>query len=109
MLLGLLLTIGANVWLFIAVPKTFMPQQDTGQLMGFIRSDDGLSYHTMQPKMEVYRQTLLKDKDVQTVAGFISGGSNAFLIVRLKPIAERKNSAQEIVDRLRGQIPPVAG
>ncbi|MDY0248717.1 MAG: efflux RND transporter permease subunit [Pseudomonas sp.] len=109
MLFGLLLTVALNVWLFIAVPKTFMPQQDTGQLMGFIRSDDGLSYHTMQPKMEVYRQTLLKDKDVQTVAGFISGGSNAFLIVRLKPIAERSHSAQEIVDRLRGQIPPVAG
>ena len=109
MLLGLLLTIGANVWLFIAVPKTFMPQQDTGQLMGFIRGDDGLSYHTMQPKMEVYRQALLQDKDVQTVAGFIGGGSNAFLIVRLKPIAERKDSAQDIVNRLRGQIPPVAG
>ena len=109
MLLGLLLTIGGNVWLFIAVPKTFMPQQDTGQLMGMIRSDDGLSYHTMQPKMEVYRQALLKDKDVQTVAGFIGGGSNAFLIVRLKPIAQRKDSAQQIVDRLRGQIPPLAG
>ena len=109
MLLGLVLTIGLNVWLFIAVPKTFMPQQDTGQLMGFIRSDDGLSYHTMQPKMEVYRQALLKDKDVETVAGFIRGGSNAFLIVRLKPIAERADSAQEIVNRLRRQIPPVAG
>jgi multidrug efflux pump len=109
MLLGLVLTIASNVWLFMVVPKTFMPQQDTGQLMGFIRSDDGLSYHTMQPKMEVYRQALLKDKDVQTVAGFINGGSNAFLIVRLKPITERQHSAQEIVDRLRGQIPPVAG
>ena len=109
MLLGLLVTIAGNVWLFIEVPKTFMPQQDTGQLMGFIRSDDGLSYHTMQPKMEVYRQALLKDKDVQTVAGFIRGGSSAFLIVRLKPIAERKSSAQEVVNRLRKQIPKVAG
>ncbi len=109
MLFGLLLTVGLNVWLFIVVPKTFMPQQDTGQLMGFIRSDEGLSYHTMQPKMEVYRQALLQDKDVETVAGFIGGGSNAFLIVRLKPIAQRKDSAQDIVDRLRGQIPPLAG
>ncbi len=109
MLLGLLLTIGVNVWLFIEVPKTFMPQQDTGQLMGFIRSDDGLSYHTMQPKMEVYRQALLKDQDVETVAGFIGGGSSAFLIVRLKPIKQRDSSAQEVVDRLRGEIPKVAG
>ena len=109
MLLSVVLTIALNVWLFTVVPKTFMPQQDTGQLMGFIRSDDGLSYHTMQPKMEVYRQALLKDKDVQTVAGFIGGGSSAFLIVRLQPLSQRKDSAQDIVNRLRTQIPQVAG
>ena len=109
MLLGVVLTIALNVWLFTVVPKTFMPQQDTGQLMGFIRSDDGLSYHTMQPKMDIYRQALLKDKDVNTVAGFIGGGSSAFLIVRLQPISQRKESAQEIVNRLRMQIPQVPG
>src|SRR5690606_35935473 len=106
MLLGLLLTIGASVWLFVAVPKTFMPQQDTGQLRGMIRGDDGLSYHTMWPKMEQYRQALLKDKDVQSVAGFISGGSNAFLIVRLNPVAEREG-AQDVVNRLRKEIPKI--
>lgn len=108
MLLGLLLTMGASVWLFTVVPKTFMPQQDTGQLRGMIRSDDGLSYHTMQPKMEQYRQALLKDKDVQSVAGFISGGSNAFLIVRLNPLVERE-AAQDVVNRLRSQIPKIPG
>ncbi|MFB1011277.1 MAG: efflux RND transporter permease subunit, partial [Thiopseudomonas sp.] len=108
MLLGLLLTIGASVWLFVAVPKTFMPQQDTGQLRGMIRGDDGLSYHTMWPKMEQYRQALLKDKDVQSVAGFISGGSNAFLIVRLNPVAEREG-AQDVVNRLRKEIPKIPG
>lgn len=109
MLLGVMLTIAANIALFISVPKTFMPQQDTGQLMGMIRSDDGLSYHTMQPKMEAYRQALLKDPDVASVAGFIGGGSNAFLIVRLKPITERSLGAQAIVNRLRTQMPQIAG
>ena len=109
MLLGVIFTIAANIVLFISVPKTFMPQQDTGQLMGMIRSDDGLSYHTMQPKMEAYRQALLKDPDVASVAGFIGGGSNAFLIVRLKPITERSLGAQAIVNRLRTQMPQIAG
>lgn len=108
MLIGLLLTIGANVWLFVQVPKTFMPQQDTGQLRGMIRSDDGLSYHTMQPKMEQYREALVNDPDVESVAGFISGGSNAFLIVRLKPVTERE-PAQDVVNRLRKQIPKIPG
>ncbi|MDM1697020.1 efflux RND transporter permease subunit [Thiopseudomonas alkaliphila] len=109
MLLGVIFTIAANIALFVSVPKTFMPQQDTGQLMGMIRSDDGLSYHTMQPKMEAYRQALLKDPDVASVAGFIGGGSNAFLIVRLKPITERSLGAQAIVNRLRTQMPQIAG
>ncbi len=108
MLLGLLLTIGANVWLFVEVPKTFMPQQDTGQLRGMIRSDNGLSYHTMRPKMEQYRQALVNDPDVESVAGFISGGSNAFIIVRLKPVAERE-SADAIISRLRKDIPKIPG
>lgn len=108
MLLGLLLTLGANIWLFVAVPKTFMPQQDTGQLRGMIRSDNGLSYHTMRPKMEQYRQALVNDPDVESVAGFISGGSNAFIIVRLKPVAERK-SADEVIGRLRKEIPKIPG
>lgn len=108
MLLGLLLTLAANVWLFIEVPKTFMPQQDTGQLSAMVRSDDGLSYHTMWPKMDAYRQTLLKDPDVESVAGFIGGGSNVFMIVRLKPRAERE-AAQDVVNRLRTQVPKLPG
>lgn len=104
---GLLLTIALNIWLFVSVPKTFMPQQDTGQLMGFIRSDDGLSYLSMEPKMELYRQTLMKDKDIESVAGFI-GNSNAFLIVRLVPM-EQRESSQKVAERLRNIIPSVAG
>ena len=46
-LLSLLLTIGVNVALYVVVPKTFMPQQDTGQLIGFVRGDDGLSFSVM--------------------------------------------------------------
>ena len=44
MLLLLLGTIALNVYLYVAVPKTFLPQQDTGLLMGMIRGDDGLSF-----------------------------------------------------------------
>lgn len=106
-LIGLLLTIALNIWLFVSVPKTFMPQQDTGQLMGFIRSDDGISYLSMEPKMEQYRQALLKDKDIESVAGFI-GNSNAFLIVRLVPIEQRETS-QKVAERLRNVIPKIAG
>ncbi|WP_085591520.1 efflux RND transporter permease subunit [Pseudomonas sp. B14(2017)] len=111
-LISLLATIGINIALYVVVPKTLMPQQDTGQLMGFIRGDDGLSFSVMQPKMEIYRRALLADPAVQSVAGFIGGNSgtnNAFVLVRLKPISERKLDAQKVIERLRKEMPKVPG
>ena len=111
-LFSLLVTIGVNVALYVVVPKTFMPQQDTGQLIGFVRGDDGLSFSVMQPKMEIFRRAVLADPAVESVAGFIGGNggtNNAFMIVRLKPISERKVSAQKVIERLRENMPKVPG
>jgi len=111
-LASLLVTIAVNIALYVVVPKTFLPQQDTGQLMGFVRGDDGLSFQVMQPKMEIYRRALLKDPAVESVAGFIGGNSgtnNAMVLVRLKPISERKVSAQKIIERMRKEMPKVPG
>src|SRR5690606_38003024 len=111
-LISLLATIGLNVFLYIQVPKILLPQQDTGQLTGFIRGDDGLSFQVMQPKMEIYRQAVLADPAVESVAGFIGGSggiNNAFMIVRLKPLEERKISAQKVIERIRANQPKVPG
>ncbi len=111
-LFSLLLTVGVNVALYVVVPKTFLPQQDTGQLIGFVRGDDGLSFNVMQPKMETFRRAVLKDEAVESVAGFIGGNNgtnNAFMIVRLKPIKERQLSAQKVIERLRKEMPKVPG
>ncbi|WP_460112534.1 efflux RND transporter permease subunit [Pseudomonas sp. H3_D04] len=111
-LLSLVVTVGVNIALYVVVPKTFMPQQDTGQLIGFVRGDDGLSFSVMQPKMETFRRAVLKDDAVQSVAGFIggtNGTNNAFMLVRLKPIKERNISAQKVIERLRKEMPKVPG
>ncbi|SEE58873.1 MULTISPECIES: efflux RND transporter permease subunit [Pseudomonas] len=111
-LLSLIVTVGVNIALYVVVPKTFMPQQDTGQLIGFVRGDDGLSFSVMQPKMETFRRAVLKDEAVESVAGFIggtNGTNNAFMLVRLKPIKERSVSAQKVIERLRKEMPKVAG
>ncbi|KNH46414.1 efflux RND transporter permease subunit [Pseudomonas lini] len=111
-LLSLIVTIGVNIALYVVVPKTFLPQQDTGQLIGFVRGDDSLSFSVMQPKMEIFRRAVLKDEAVQSVAGFIGGSNgtnNAFMLVRLKPIKERNLSAQKVIERLRKEMPKVPG
>lgn len=105
-------TIALNVSLYIKIPKGFLPSQDTGQLSGFARGDDAFSYRVMQPKIDVYRRLIMADPAVQDVIG-TSGGStglsNARMMIRLKPLAERGVSANDVVNRLRLAAPPVAG
>ncbi len=101
-----------NVHLYRQAPKSFLPDQDTGQLGGFIRGDDGMSFQIMQPKIEAFRRAVLRDPAVESVAGFIGGGrgiNNAQIFVRLKPLDERKVSAQVIADRIRRNLPSVPG
>ncbi|MFF7710026.1 efflux RND transporter permease subunit [Pseudomonas sp. NPDC007930] len=111
-LLSLFITIGVNIALYVVVPKTFMPQQDTGQLMGFIRGDDGLSFTVMQPKMHQYRDAILADPAVASVAATLGGNNgtnNATVLVRLKPLKERGVSAQEVIQRINKNAPKIPG
>jgi multidrug efflux pump len=104
--------IALNISLYYSAPKGFLPEQDTGQLNGFTRGDDGFSFQVMQPKIEVYRKLVLADPAVQDVIGTSGGGtgvSNAWMMIRLKPRKERDASAREVIDRLRLQSPPVPG
>jgi multidrug efflux pump len=108
----LLAAIALNVWLYVAIPKSMLPQQDTGQLGGFVRGDDGFSFQVMQPKIEAYRRLLVNDPAVADVTG-TSGGrggiSNSWFRIRLKPLAERGESAAAVAARLRMQAPKVPG
>ena len=114
-LLSLFATIALNVALYVVVPKTFMPQQDTGQLIGFIRGDNALSFQVMQPKIEILRKSLLADPAVASASGFVgssgsgSGVNNAVMLIRLKPIAERQLDAQKVIERIRANAPKVPG
>ncbi len=111
-LLVLVGTVGLNVYLYTVVPKGFFPQEDTGQLMGFFRVDQGTSFQAMRPKLEMFRSRLLSDPAIESVTGFVGGrgGSNSsFMMIQLKPLEERKASATEVVNRLRSQFTGVPG
>ncbi len=113
--LALLVLLGAivfNAYLFAKVPKGTVPEQDTGQLRGFARGDDGLSFQVMQPKIQAYREHLLADPAIEDISGYLGGGTgvnNGFVMIQMKPLAERGVSSREVIDRLRASLPKVPG
>ncbi|MCK9468274.1 MAG: efflux RND transporter permease subunit [Porticoccaceae bacterium] len=111
-LLALGVVVTCTGYLYVSIPKETLPLQDTGQIRGFVRGDDGFSFQVMQPKIEQFRQLILADPAVQDLTGTSGGRSgltNAQVTISLKPLAERGVSAQEVVDRLRAQAPQVPG
>ena len=103
---------GLNVYLYAQAPKGFLPVQDTGQLMGFVRGDDGFSFQVMQPKIDMYRQLVLKHPAVQDVIGYNGGSlgiSNSLFLIRLKPRPNAKGIVDRSVNWLRSNAPPVPG
>ncbi|CAP40869.1 multidrug efflux RND transporter permease subunit [Bordetella petrii] len=112
MLLLLAAAIGLNVYLYAVVPKGFFPQQDTGQLLGFFRVDQGTSFQATVPKLEYFRKVILSDPAVASItvhAGGRGGSNSSFMSIQLKPQAERKASANDVVNRLRGRLQNTPG
>jgi multidrug efflux pump len=103
-------TIGLNVWLYGHVPKGFVPQQDTGRMVGFIQADQAISFQAMRAKLATFVSIVQQDPAVATVNGFTGGGqrNSGFMFVALKPLAER-DRIDKVIGRLRGKLAHVPG
>jgi multidrug efflux pump len=106
-LIVLLITIVLNVVLIIKIPKGFFPVEDTGAIQGSVRGPQDSSFPAMDDSIRQIGAVIKKDPAVENVIAF-SGGSGATntgsIYIALKPLAERKVSATEIINRLRPQL-----
>jgi multidrug efflux pump len=104
-------TVILNIDLYVTIPKGFFPQQDTGRIVGGIRADQAISFQAMRRKFRQFVQIVRDDPDVESVAGFTGGYStnSGFLFATLKPLGERKISADQVIARLRPKVAQVAG
>jgi multidrug efflux pump len=106
------LTAGVCAYLFFHVNSGFFPQQDTGRINGSIQGDQDLSFAAMSAKMRAFTDIVMKDPAVDTVTSFTgggSGGSTARMFGQLKPLNERKISADEVIARIRKATSKVPG
>ncbi|HEX4346903.1 MAG TPA: efflux RND transporter permease subunit [Vicinamibacterales bacterium] len=104
-LMTVFLALGANVYLYMKVPKGFFPQQDTGRLQGSVVGQQHISYQALVDKAKWYEEAIRTDPDVETVtmvagsSGGGGGGNSASMNVQLK--RDRKSTSDEVVARLR--------
>jgi multidrug efflux pump len=109
------LTIVLTVKLYAIVPKGFMPEQDTGLLMGSTVADPGISFQAMCDRQRAVVDVLMTDPAIESVGSWvgISAGWNSmnrgWVDLSLKPLAERKASSEQIIERLRGKLERVGG
>ena len=99
-------TVALTVWLFIQVPKTFMPEQDTGRLSGFISADQSISFQAMRQKLQDFMVIVKDDPAVESVVGFTGGmrTNSGSMFISLKPLSERSENAQAVIARLRAKL-----
>ena len=116
-MLILVTTLGLNFYLYGVVPKGFVPQQDTGLLIGSIQADQHTSYQLMKQKLTQFIDIVKNDPAVDTAVGFTGGSgpgpggstNTGTVFASLKPIRERKLPADQVIGRLRGPLSAVAG
>ncbi len=108
-----LTTVVVSVCLFIIIPKGFFPQQDTGRLVGMIQASQDISFQAMQGKLKQIVDTIMRDPAVDTVTAFTGGGGSTRntgrMFIALKPIEQRKLTADQVIGRLRKGLSEVAG
>jgi multidrug efflux pump len=116
MLLVFLATLVLNVLLLVRVPKGFFPQQDTGIISGGFQGPQSTSFYAMSKAVHDANVVISEDPGVAKVMSFTGGqgatnGGNAF--IALKTLGngpdDRKDSAAQIIDRLRPKLARIPG
>jgi multidrug efflux pump len=108
-------TLALTVFLYTIVPKGFFPIQDTGVIQGISEAPQSISFTAMAKRQQALAAVVQEDDAVASVSSFIGvDGINPTLntgrlLITLKPLADRKISATEVINRLKPKLADVEG
>ncbi|MDZ8023997.1 MAG: efflux RND transporter permease subunit [Nostoc sp. DedQUE11] len=105
----------ATVYLFMVVPKGFVPNADVGQITATTQASEDISFDQMVKHQQAVAAIAYRDPNIDSINSSVgAGGPNASansgrLLIELKPRHERHLSADEIVEELRPKLSTVPG
>jgi hydrophobic/amphiphilic exporter-1 (mainly G- bacteria), HAE1 family len=111
--LGILVVITA--WLFVAIPKGFLPSEDNGLLFAFTEAAQGISFESMARHQQALAAVVQQDPNVESFSSSIgasgpnAAGNQGRIFIRLKDRSERRLSADEVMQELRAKTASVPG
>ena len=115
MLLSLLILV-ATVFLFVIVPKGFFPDEDVNRIIGNTEAAQDVSFEGMREHQLAAMKIVAADTNIEGFISSIGGGgpgastiNNGRLFMRLKERSERKLSANQIIQELRGKFSQLPG
>jgi multidrug efflux pump subunit AcrB len=114
-LLVAIATLVGTLLLYDVVPKGFLPQQDTGLVIGVTDAGQDISFRAMARRQQQVAAVVAEDPDVASVASFVGGGivnatvNSGRIYINLKPRKDRAASADQVIARLRDATAHVEG
>jgi HAE1 family hydrophobic/amphiphilic exporter-1 len=109
------LLLGVTIFLFIIMPKGFLPSEDTGQIFGFTEAAQGISFVDMVRHQKTVAAVIQQDQNVDSfmssagAVGISLATNTGRVFVRLKPRSLRRLSADEVIQELRPKFATVPG
>ena len=114
LVISLLLLVGTG-YLFVVIPKGFLPLEDTGQVFAITEAAQGISFDGMVKHQKAAAEIVAADPNVDSFmssvgpSGGIVGTNTGRMFFRLKPRDKRRLSAEEIIAELRPKLAQVPG
>ena len=117
MMVSYVLVLGATMYMFVTIPKGFIPDQDTDQLTVITEAAQGTSYYQMVDFEQKIAKAVAEDENIESLMASVGGTTSSNLggpnygqlVVHLKPRSQRSLGVNEIIKKLRPKLDQFAG
>src|ERR1022692_1671138 len=117
MMVSFVLVLGATMYMFVTIPKGFIPDQDTDQLQIITEAQQGTSYYQMVDYVKQIADEVSKDPNTEALMASVGGTTSSDLggpnygelVIHLKPRSQRKLAVNDIIRELRPRLAAYAG
>ena len=110
----MLLTFVVTAWLFVIIPKGFIPTEDTGQIFAFTEAAQDISFDAMKEKQRAAAAIVLQQPYIDQIMSSIGASTinvvpnTGRIFMRLKP-RDQRPPADKIIEDLRPKLAAVPG